>query len=147
MSTASKNAALSPATSARVTALHHYTIGCAPCDLTRLVSFYVDIVGLSDGPRPALKHPGHWLYCDGHAIVHLNALLESTPPTGSASIDHISFRAHGLARTRDVLGRAGTAWHEAPLAGTSLHQVFVRDPCGVKIELTFDLDDDDQPVA
>jgi hypothetical protein len=106
------------------------------------VSFYVGIVGLTDGPRPALNHPGHWLYSAGHPLVHLNALLEATAPAGSAAIDHISFRAHGLVQTREFLGRSNIPFDEAPLTCTSLQQLFVRDPCDVKIELTFDLADE-----
>jgi catechol 2,3-dioxygenase-like lactoylglutathione lyase family enzyme len=121
-----------------VSSIHHFTIGCASGDLFELVAFYTKYVGLEDGPRPALRHPGHWLYSDGKPIVHLNALLAESGPRTTGAVDHISFRAHGLEQTRRFLEEDGIAFSEAPLFGTSLHQVFLRDPGGLKIELTFD---------
>ncbi|MFT3802118.1 MAG: VOC family protein [Burkholderiaceae bacterium] len=126
--------------SARVTAVHHFTIGCAPADLPALLRFYTETLGLQDGHRPALRNPGHWLYADGQAIVHLNALHRSTPESGTGPFDHVALRAHGLRTTRDRLRAANVPFTEAPLTGTHLYQVFVHDPLGVRIELNFDLD-------
>mgnify|MGYP002151145567 CR=1 FL=1 len=42
-----------------VSALHHVTIGCAPEDLPRLLAFYTTTIGLQQGYRPALRHPGY----------------------------------------------------------------------------------------
>ncbi len=58
-----------------VTGLHHFTIRCDAEDLPELEKFYVEVFDLRVGERPALRHPGRWLYGDaGQAIVHLNAV-------------------------------------------------------------------------
>lgn len=122
-----------------VSAIHHFTIGCAPGDLPVLLKFYTDTLGLKEGYRPDLRHPGHWLYVGDDAIVHLNALLQSTPSAGEGPLDHVALKAHGLAATRELLRAAKVAFRETPLKGTSLYQVFLQDPLGLRIELNFDL--------
>ncbi|WP_326536015.1 VOC family protein [Pseudorhodoferax sp.] len=129
-----------------VSAIHHFTIGCAPADLPVLLAFYTRILGLQNGYRPALRYPGHWLYAGGHAIVHLNALLQTSPARGSGPLDHVALKAHGLAATRAALRSAKVPFSETPLKGTSLHQVFLNDPLGLKVELNFDLASEEQGV-
>ena len=127
---------------ASVSTLHHYTIGCAPDELPELVDFYTRCVGLKVGFRPPLSRPGRWLYSGERAIVHLLVVREERAPAGTGPVDHISFRAHGLASTKQFLHSEGIDYTEKPLAGTSLHQMFLHDPGGLQVELTFDLDDD-----
>lgn len=124
---------------ADVSAIHHFTIGCCPADLPALLEFYTGPVGLQQGYRPALRYPGHWLYAGGQAIVHLNALLQATPSNNGGSLDHVALKAHGLASTRQALRAANVQFSESPLQGTSLHQIFLQDPLGLKLELNFDL--------
>ena len=121
-----------------VSALHHVTIGCAPDDLPRLLDFYTGTIGLQQGYRPALRHPGHWLYVGDEAIVHLNALLPATPPP-RGPVDHVALKAHGLDTTRRMLRDANIDFSEKPLDGTTLYQVFLQDPLGLTVELNFDL--------
>jgi catechol 2,3-dioxygenase-like lactoylglutathione lyase family enzyme len=121
-----------------VSALHHVTIGCAPEDLPGLLDFYTTTIGLQQGYRPALRHPGYWLYAGGQAIVHLNALLPQSPPE-RGPVDHVALMAHGLNATRQLLQEANIPFSETPLKGTSLYQVFVQDPLGLRVELNFDL--------
>jgi catechol 2,3-dioxygenase-like lactoylglutathione lyase family enzyme len=121
-----------------VSALHHVTIGCAPEDLPALLDFYTTTIGLQQGYRPALRHSGHWLYAGADAIVHLNALLPATPPQ-RGPVDHVALKAHGLDATRQLLRDAGVEFSEKPLDGTTLHQVFLQDPLGLTVELSFDM--------
>ena len=127
---------------ADVSAIHHFTIGCAPGDLPVLLDFYTGTIGLQEGYRPALRYPGHWLYAggDANAIVHLNALLQASPSRVGGPLDHVALKAHGLVATREALRAANVPFSEAPLTGTSLHQVFLNDPLGLKLELNFDLE-------
>ena len=127
-----------------VAAIHHITIGCAPGDLPALLDFYAGKLGLKEGYRPALRHPGHWLYAGERAIIHLNALLATTPSRSGGSLDHVALQARGLASTRRSLREANVRFTETPLKGTSLHQVFVEDPLGLRVELNFDLDVEDR---
>jgi catechol 2,3-dioxygenase-like lactoylglutathione lyase family enzyme len=126
--------------SVNISAIHHFTIGCAADDLPVLLAFYSGTLGLKEGYRPALRNPGHWLYAGGHAIVHLNALLKASPSRDGSPLDHIAFKAHGLVTTREALRVANVQFSETPLKGTRLHQVFLNDPLGLKVELNFDVD-------
>ena len=128
-----------------VRALHHYTLRCTPAELEVLCEFYTRVVGLTVGARPDIPAPGYWLYSEGQPIVHLYAILEHpavplTPPTGP--LDHISFRAHGLEGMREHLSAQGVPFDEAPVPGWPLHQLFIRDPKGLRIELTFWLEEE-----
>lgn len=127
-----------------VSALDHFTIRCSEADLEPLRDFYTRHIGLRVGDRPPIPAPGWWLYSEGRPIVHLYAIGNAPEtPAGAAvtgPLDHISFRAHGLEATRSQLRAAGVAFEEAPVPGWPLHQVFLRDPKGLKIEMTFDLD-------
>lgn len=120
--------------------LHHFTIRCTPDELPPLVDFYTRVLRLEIGPRPAIPAPGAWLYAEGQPIVHLYAHLSTPDPVADPAtgpLDHISFRSHGLREMRDHLGRLGVPFTEAPVPGWDLHQLFVHDPRGLKIELTF----------
>lgn len=123
-----------------VTALHHYTIRCTPDELPPLVDFYTRVMRLHAGARPEIPAPGAWLYAEGQPIVHLYAHLAQPdaaiqPATGH--VDHISFRSRGLKEMRAHLGALGVPFAEAPIPGRDIHQLFLHDPRGLKIEMTF----------
>lgn len=118
--------------------LHHFTLRCDAADLDALRDFYGQALGLQPGPRPQLRFSGHWLYAGAQPVVHLYASGRAPSPEAVA-LDHISFRASGLAGMRQHFDALGIAFTEAPVPGWALHQLFIRDPLGLKIELTFDL--------
>lgn len=131
-------------TSAITHGLFHLAIKTA--DLPRTLAFWTRVMGLREVPRPDFGYPGAWLGCGhpgGAAIVHVYAggpaLGESgTAPLGTAAIDHVSLSCSGyhayIARFRS----AGLAWREFLVPGTTLWQLFVYDPSGVQLELTFE---------
>ncbi len=119
--------------------LDHFTVRCKPLDLDELRDFYVDVLGLVEGPRPDFSFPGHWLYSEGHPIVHLAGLLDSRPASGTGPVDHIAFSGRFLNEFRRLLKDKKVAFDERPVPGFPLHQVFVSDPQGIKIELTFEV--------
>lgn len=129
-----------------VAALHHYTIRCAVTELDALNAFYTRVLGLEAGPRPDIPAPGTWLYAGGQPIVHLYAYLErpdggaQAPVTGP--LDHISFRARDLEATRSHLRSLAIDFSEAPVPDWPIHQLFLHDPKGLKVELTFFLDEE-----
>ena len=129
-----------------VDALHHYTIRCAAAELAALNAFYTGVIGLEAGPRPDIPAPGTWLYAGGQPIVHLYAYLDrpdAAPPAPvTGPLDHISFRAHDLDATRAHLRSLRVDFAEAPVPGWPIHQLFLHDPKGLKIELTFFLDEE-----
>jgi catechol 2,3-dioxygenase-like lactoylglutathione lyase family enzyme len=121
--------------------LEHFTVRCTSLERTR--DFYSEIVGLRVGPRPEFDFAGYWLYLNDQPVVHL--VLEDEREDGrsqgagrnTGALDHIAFRAQDLAGTRALLRAKGLDFKEAPVPGRPLHQVFVRDPDGVLIELNF----------
>ena len=125
-----------------ISGLNHFTIRCKPDDLSALVDFYGKVLDLQAGERPTMPRPGYWLYNEGRPIVHLYASLDERESGPTGALDHISFGAGGLEATRTRLREAGVPFDEFPLPGTTIHQIFVRDPLGLKIELTFDLNDE-----
>jgi len=123
--------------------IDHFTLRVAPGELPALRDFYTRVLGLQEGARADFDFPGHWLYCGGAAVVHLAGNQPAgepavVPALPTGRFNHVSLRARGLARTRAHLQAMGVDWDEAPVPGIPLHQVFLRDPVGLKIELTFD---------
>ncbi len=121
-----------------VQGLHHFTLRCDAEDLDGLRDFYCRALGLVPGARPDLRFAGYWLYASGQPVVHLYASGRAPSPEAVA-LDHISFKATGLAATRLRLDAEGISYTEAPVPGWTLHQLFIRDPLDLKLELTFDL--------
>lgn len=125
--------------------LNHFTIRVRPEALDETARFYTEVLGLALGYRPPFGFPGHWLYCGESAVVHLvgtgeEPAGEAAPSTGR--LDHIAFRATGIAEMRRRLKRHGIAHQERTVPDVGLKQVFVRDPNGILIELNYPAGDE-----
>lgn len=125
-----------------VLGIHHFTLRCSSAELEGLRAFYCDVLGMRDGPRPAFDFPGHWLYVGDVALLHLAAILPEPPSRSDGRLmsgfDHVSLAGARLDSTRKLLADRGIAFEELPVPGWPLWQIFLRDPVGSKIELTFD---------
>jgi catechol 2,3-dioxygenase-like lactoylglutathione lyase family enzyme len=122
--------------------IHHFTIRCAPGQLASVRDFYRDVLGMTTGPRPSFPFPGHWMYVGDLAVVHLAAISSDESPSGTATapgFDHVSLHARGLQATRERLASLSVSYEEVPVPGWPLRQIFVQDPVGSKIELTFEV--------
>jgi catechol 2,3-dioxygenase-like lactoylglutathione lyase family enzyme len=130
-----------------VTGLFHVAIKTA--NLARTNFFYERVIGLHQAPRPDFGYPGAWLAVPtpvGEAIVHIYAggpvfkglAPGEAPPSGSAAIDHLSLTATGWNDFRARFKAHGLPWREFIVPGTTYWQLFVYDPNGVQLELTFD---------
>jgi catechol 2,3-dioxygenase-like lactoylglutathione lyase family enzyme len=116
--------------------LDHVNVATHDLDATR--RFYVDVLGLRAGDRPPFGFPGLWLYDDHVPVIHVTALDASdTRVHGSGTIDHIAFRADGLASMRERVRGLNIPATECIVPRNGELQIFLRDPNGVKIELTF----------
>ncbi len=133
--------------------LDHYTLRTP--DLAAARWFYVEVLGLTDGPRPPFDFPGAWLYAgQGEAalpVVHLvgvdprpgkglTSYLGEAPAAaqvGTGAVDHIAFTAKGWPELRARCTALGVPYDRRTVPGLGLHQVFLRDPCGVRIELNY----------
>ena len=120
--------------------LEHYTICCS--DLERTRDFYVDVLGLTMGPRPNFNFAGYWLYCGETPVVHLVANEGAVGGTMDASettgrLDHIAFRGEDFDAMTESLGARGIAYRSNVVRDFRLRQLFLRDPDGILIELNF----------
>ncbi|MDA0260761.1 MAG: VOC family protein [Proteobacteria bacterium] len=114
--------------------LEHYNIVTEKLDET--VAFYVEVVGLENGHRPNFAFPGAWLYAGEEPVVHLMQLGE-TREGGSGAIDHVAFRGGDYAGYKTHLEAKGIAYDERFVPDAAMHQLFITDPNGVKVEINF----------
>ena len=133
-----------PRDGAVISGLLHVAIKTHDLEATR--RFYCDVIGLTEAFRPDFGYPGAWLAIPtpiGTAIMHIyagRAALDAKGeiPVGMGAIDHVSLVASGyhafIARFRN----AGVEWREFLVPNTTLWQLFVHDPSGVQLELTFE---------
>ncbi|MEM7169792.1 MAG: VOC family protein [Pseudomonadota bacterium] len=118
--------------------LDHVNINTA--DLERLVAFYGGVLGLTEGPRPPFSMDGTWLYCAGHPAIHLIKVdrPSNAQDTGNLKqIDHFAFRAEGVEAFLSKLDKLHVTYRTAIVPKLGLLQVFLTDPDGNKIEITF----------
>jgi len=114
-------------------------------DLPRTLALWTGVMGLRQVPRPDFGFPGAWLACGqpgGQAIVHVYAggpaLASGGAPRGTGAIDHVSLSCTGYHAYVARFRAAGLDWREFLVPGTTLWQLFVYDPSGVQLELTFE---------
>lgn len=114
----------------------------APADLIeRLRRFYVDAIGLREGPRPRFRSgsSGHWLYAGEHDVIHLriDARREHEAPRGA--LDHFALLCDrgDLAAMRARLDAHGIEYTVDEVKETGQTQLFLHDPSGTAVELTF----------
>ncbi len=117
--------------------LQHINIRCADADRSR--DFYVEIMGLTEGPRPPFASRGYWLFLGPEPIVHLVQKPAGEPVRGpgTGDLDHIAFAGHDLAGFKATLADAGIAYREAMVPREKTIQIFVLDPDGIQLELNF----------
>jgi catechol 2,3-dioxygenase-like lactoylglutathione lyase family enzyme len=120
--------------------LDHVNITSAACEATK--DFYVKVVGLTVGDRPPFQFGGYWLYAGEFPVVHLNDALSPGSThrrdlNGMAALDHVSFRMSGLSATRQKIEDLGLKYRVNVVPRTGDVQLFVDDPNGVTVELTF----------
>ena len=124
--------------------LFHLAIKTANLDATR--AFWVGVIGLREIARPDFGYPGAWLACGqpgGQAIIHVYAGgpalgAKGQVPSGTGAIDHVSLACSGYHAYVARFRAAQLDWREFLVPGTTLWQLFVYDPSGVQLELTFE---------
>lgn len=122
----------------QVTGLNHFNITASAEIIESVKHFYCDILGLHMGPRAHLDHEGYWLYAGSFPIVHLSTREGSGGSiTCQSYFNHISLNCQGLKRAIAQLKAAQIPYRIAILPDTDQTQVFVSDPAGIGVELTF----------
>ena len=116
-----------------VRGLDHINIRTA--DLAGTRAFFVDVLGLEDGKRPAFPFPGAWLYAGGKDVVHLIEVAAALGPSDASSLDHFAFAISDFDEARRRVVATGLKFYELAVPGAPVRQIFVTDLNGVSIEL------------
>jgi catechol 2,3-dioxygenase-like lactoylglutathione lyase family enzyme len=120
----------------KVLRLDHINIAGPFALLETCRAFYVDVLGLSEGPRPRFRRRGFWLYAGDTPVVHLSESTEDAgPPAGP--LNHFAFQCEGLEETIARLEEKAVPYTIARVPNSEETQIFVADPAGISIELNF----------
>ena len=124
-----------------VVGLNHFNLRASRALLDELRRFYIEVIGLEDGPRPPFRSHGYWLYAQGRDILHLTEAGpdEARMPHARTTFDHIALACTDPDAVEARLRRHGIDYAVDDVPLTSQKQVFLRDPAGNGIELNFAL--------
>jgi catechol 2,3-dioxygenase-like lactoylglutathione lyase family enzyme len=123
-----------------VRGLAHINLHAPAALIARVRQFYIDIIGLREGPRPNFGTKGHWLYAGDTDVLHLSVHASGEEPRTTGWIDHIAFSCTDLAQTCQRLDHAGIPYRLDTVDSLNQMQLFVRDPAGIAVELNFPID-------
>src|SRR6266508_2514454 len=118
-----------------ITEMNHFTVLAK--DLAETRSFYVEVLGLSEGPRPPLGFPGLWLYAGGRPVLHVVGGRE-LPANPRGVLDHMAFSATGLADIAKRLDAATVPYDLRRQPESNVWQLFCVEHNGARVELDFD---------
>jgi catechol-2,3-dioxygenase len=107
----------------------------------KLRDFYCDVVGLTEGFRPAFERFGFWLYIGDKDVLHIITPKEGDDRSPQkSSFDHVAFKATEYQDVLKKLQSLNIPFEEKPIPDMTAHQIFLRDPAGNRVELNFDGD-------
>jgi catechol 2,3-dioxygenase-like lactoylglutathione lyase family enzyme len=105
--------------------------------LRQVRDFYCEVLGLEEGFRPDFSTAGYWLYAADQPLVHLSVGSGGEGGEVSGHLDHVAFRASGLAELLRRLDDHGVEYRRSYIEELELTQLFLRDPSGTGLELNF----------
>lgn len=124
-----------------VTSFDHVTIICADLDATR--RFYVDVLGMTEVPRPTFKFPGLW-FQSGNVQIHATQQNFEAGQAGWADRGntvvsrghHIAFSVDDMAEAIKIVEVQGVPV-ASPLQRRpdGFQQLYLYDPDGHLVEL------------
>jgi len=103
-------------------------------DLAATRAFYVDVLGLVEGPRPAFNFPGYWFYSGDRAIVHIQLSPGPVRPSPGSTLNHFAFDVDAIEPLLARLDAHGVPYVRTHAPGTDIQQAFFQDPNGARIE-------------
>jgi glyoxylase I family protein len=117
--------------------LDHVTIRTRDLETTR--RFLLRVFNLEEGERPlAIRHiPGHWLYSEGHPVVHIIGSQGSRIDGSAEAIDHVGLRMEGYSAFRKKLDQLGIHYSPMDLADLQERRLFFHAPGGPLLEAVF----------
>jgi catechol 2,3-dioxygenase-like lactoylglutathione lyase family enzyme len=123
-----------------IDALGHINIKTS--DFAETMRFWETAFGFVRGPAATLtdQERNAWLHApDGRALIHVNTLAAGdVRPAGLVNrLDHVAFDCSDIAGTRSRLDAAGVNYTVVETRVPGLVQINLRDPNGIRVELTF----------
>lgn len=129
--------------------IDHYLLQTTDLAATR--DWYVQTLGMREGPHPDFKFPVIWLYLGDKDAIHVSAGgrdvsenrkrylgQESQAEKGSGVIDHVAFYGTGLKQMIERLEKLGVPFQQRRVDDQGLYQLFLKDPVNdVKVELSY----------
>ena len=117
--------------------LDHVTIRTR--DLQAARSFFLGVFDLEEGERPLAiqRIRGHWLYSEGHPLVHIIGSQGYGVGRPAEAIDHVGLRLEGYAEFRSKLDQLGIHYSTMDLADIGERRLFFRAPGGPLLEAVF----------
>ena len=116
-----------------IKSIDHINIATQKLSATR--TFYVDILGLTEGYRPDFPFDGHWLYAGERAIVHLQQADGPVGPSQASALNHFAFEIADFDAIIARLDAHAIVYRLSTPPGTTIRQAFLKDPNGAVIEL------------
>lgn len=117
--------------------INHINIVVTEAQLPIAISFYEQVLGLSQGFRTVSKRNGAWLYCGDQAIVHLSVVPEQPASTVTSHFNHIALTCSGLESSLAQLKKHAVDFTMEYRTPPGMTQLFFYDPVGIRIELNF----------
>lgn len=131
--------------------LHHVNIETSKFEETR--AFYEDLLGLRVGRRATFPTTGYWMYLRDEPILHLLKIPESEGPAPHREhhrvnrIDHWAVMCSGLDEMIAKLDARGYKYTRARVPDDRMQRLFVEDPNGIIVELSFLMEADGKTEA
>lgn len=117
----------------KVTRFHHVSVNTDATPLDEMITFYRDVLGLTDVERPEIPGvPGHWHRVGDQELHLVDAPASGTgiDPTG----DHFCVSVDDLEAAVAELEERGIEYLRA-VQGAGTVQIWIADPAGNTIEL------------
>lgn len=109
--------------------------------LSEMVAWYIDVLGLSEGPRPDFGVGGAWLYAGDNAVVHLVEISDQNA-VGSEQdlkLEHFAFIASDPHSFEERLQVNNVRCRKVEVASMGTVAFNVWDPDGNHIHVDFPL--------
>ena len=118
--------------------IDHINIKAASGLLAEVKAFYMELLDLKDGFRPAFSGKGAWLYSGDHAVLHLSENNQVEPDAAAnPCLDHYAFHCKDLPHYLKKLKTMGIEYSRFFLSEMDMVQLFFFDPSGIRVELNF----------
>ena len=120
----------------KVTRFHHVSVNTNGVALDDLVTFYRDVLGLDDKPRPDIPGvPGHWHRVGDQELHLVGAAPQGTPIDSTGH--HYCVAVTDLDAAIAELEARGIEYQRA-VQGQGTVQIWINDPAGNTLELQQD---------